>query len=130
MKRYLMLVALAALSLLASPALAQISSSSPALAANQVVKAGPGGLWGFEVSADATLSAAAWWVMIYDATAAPADGAVTPRKCYAQPLGAVSASYAWDRPIQFGTGIVIGVSTTGCFTKTASTHAFISGDFQ
>lgn len=130
MIRNLVLAAVAALGLAVSPAAAQVSSSSTALAANQVVKGAPGVLYSFEVSADATLSAAAWWIMIYDATAAPVDGAVTPKKCYAQPSGAVSASYAFTRPVQFGVGITIGVSTTGCFTKTASVHAFISGDFQ
>jgi len=131
MKRFLSLAAVFAIGLaLCSPASAQIVSASPVLAANQVVKAAPGQLYGFQVSADATLSGAAWWVMVYDATAAPADGTVTPRKCYAQASGVTSASYAFPRPISFGVGIVIGVSTTGCFSKTASTHAFISGDFQ
>jgi hypothetical protein len=130
MMRKLVLAAVAAIGLCASPAMAQVSSSSGALAANQVVKGAGGNLFSFEVSADSTLSGAAWWIMIYDAVAAPADGAVTPRKCYAQPSGAVSASYAFQAPISFSTGIVIGVSTTGCYTKTQSVHAFISGDFQ
>jgi len=104
------------------------AAASQALAANQVIKGSAGNLFSFEVSADATLSAAAWWVMIYDATSAPGDGAVTPAKCYAYPANTTSASYAWPTPIAFATGITIGVSTTGCFTKTASTHAFISGD--
>jgi len=105
--------------------------SSSALAANLVVNSGAASLYSFEVSADSTLSGAAWWVMVYDATSAPADGAVTPAKCYAMPSGAtlLSASFG-PGPITFSTGIVIGVSTTGCFTKTASTHAFISGDYK
>lgn len=107
------------------------ASSTNSLAANQVVKASPGTLLSFEVQADSTLSAAAWWVMIYNATSAPADGAVTPAKCYAQTTGTtqMGGSFATGG-VAFSTGIVIGVSTTGCFTKTASTHAFISGDFQ
>ena len=104
------------------------AAASQALAANQVIKGSAGNLFSFEVSADATLSAAAWWVMIYDATSAPGDGAVTPAKCFAYPANTTSASYAWPTPISFSTGIVIGVSTTGCFTQTASVHAFISGD--
>lgn len=105
--------------------------SSSALAANLVVNNAASSLYSFEVSADSTLSGAAWWVMIYDATSAPADGAVTPAKCYAMPSGAtlLSASFG-PGPVTFSTGIVIGVSTTGCFTKTASTHAFISGDYK
>lgn len=103
-------------------------SVSAALAANQVVSATPANLYSFEVSADATLSGAAWWILIYDAVAAPADGAVTPVKCYALALGATNFKETFLYPIQFVTGIVIGVSTTGCFNKTASVHAFISGD--
>lgn len=104
--------------------------STAALAANLVVDAASGHLTSFEVAADSTLSGAAWWVMIYDATTAPADGSITPAKCYAIPSGATTISAAFPIPTTFTTGIVIGVSTTGCFTKTASTHAFISGDFQ
>ena len=112
------------------PATAQIYSSSPILAANQIIRASPGKLYSFEVSADSTLSAAAWWIMVYDAITAPADGTVTPAKCFAQASGTTSASYAFVNPVVFGSGITIGVSTTGCFSKTASAHAFISGDSQ
>lgn len=103
-------------------------SPSAALAANQVVSAVPANLYSFEVSADATLSGAAWWILIYDAVAAPADGAVTPIKCYALASGTTNFKETFFYPIQFVTGIVIGASTTGCFNKTASVHAFISGD--
>lgn len=105
-------------------------TTSAALTANSIIKASAGNLYSFEVSADSTLSAAAWWIMVYNAASAPADGAVTPLKCYALPSGAVSYAAAFPTPIAFSTGITIGVSTTGCFTKTASTHAFISGDAQ
>lgn len=101
-----------------------------ALAANQIITASAHSLTSFEVSADSTLSGAAWWIMIYDATSAPSDGAVTPAKCYALPSGATSFNGAFNQPPAFTAGIVIGVSTTGCFTKTASAHAFISGDYQ
>ena len=109
-------------------------TSSTALAANVVLKSSfqlsECVLYGFDVSADSTLSAAAWWIMIYDATAAPSDGAVTPAKCYAMASGTTSYAGAFPIPPIFKNGIVIGVSTTGCFSKTASTHAFISGDTQ
>lgn len=131
MIRNLILAAVAALALaFSSPASAQVSSSSSVLAANQVVKGTGGLLYGIQISADGTLSGAAWWVMVYDATAAPSNGTVTPRKCYAMASGATELSRSFSPPIQFGLGIVVGVSTTGCFTKTESVHAFISGDFQ
>lgn len=105
-------------------------SSTSALAASQTIKGSAGNLYAFEVSADSTLSSAPWWVMIFNATSLPADGAVTPAKCYAVAAGVPSVSYGWNTPVQFSNGIVIGASTTGCFTKTASAHAFISGDAQ
>lgn len=106
-------------------------ASSTVLASNVVVKAAPGTLFSFEVQADATLSGAAWYVMIFNSTTLPADGTVTPAKCYAQPTGTtqMGGSFATGG-VAFSTGIVIGVSTTGCFTKTASTHGFLSADFQ
>lgn len=104
--------------------------TTAALAANLVVKASAGNLYSFEVAADSTLSAAAWWIMIYNATSAPGDGAVTPLKCYAMASGTTSFAAAFPTPVAFSTGVTIGVSTTGCFNKTASTHAFISGDAQ
>lgn len=85
----------------------------------------------FQVSADATLSGAAWWVMLFDATAAPADGAVTPAKCYALASGATSLMQSLNIPLLAANGgWQIVVSTTGCFTKTASVHAFISAEGQ
>lgn len=104
--------------------------ATPALASNLVLKNSPGTLYSFEVSADSTLSAAAWWVMIFDATSAPADGAVTPAKVYAVASGGTQTGGTFDAGgVAFLTGITIVVSTTGPFTKTASAHAFIGGDF-
>lgn len=111
--------------------LSTTKTTSSSLAANLIVNAAASSLYSFEVSADSTLSAAAWWIQIYDSTTAPTDGAVTPAKCYSMPSGSTnfSAGFGPAGPA-FSTGIVIGVSTTGCFTKTASTHAFISGDYH
>jgi hypothetical protein len=106
------------------------SPLAPALATAQIIKGSGGSLYSFEVSADSTLSAAAWWILIYDAAADPGNGTVAPRKCYAQATGVTSVAYAWTVPIAFKTGIVIVVSTTGCYTETQSAHAFISGDAQ
>lgn len=102
-----------------------------ALASSLVVKGSPGQLFSFEVQADSTLSAAAWWIMIYNATAVPADGAVTPFKCYAISSGTPQAGGTFGAGgIAFSSGIVIAVSTAGCFTQTSSAHAFLAGDFN
>jgi hypothetical protein len=102
---------------------------SSAVETSHVIKAGAGNLYSFNVSADSTLAAAQWEVLIFNATSAPAAGAVTPVKCYIVPAGGTSISGAFPTPLYLGTGISITVSTaTTCFTQTDSAHAFISGD--
>jgi hypothetical protein len=122
----------AALMLWSATAHAQavIPSSTPALASSQIVKASGGVLYGFDVAADSTLSGAAWWIMVFNSATVPADGPVTPAKCYAQAPMVTGLTTTFKMPISLIDGIVIATSTTGCFTKTASPHAFISGDAQ
>ena len=106
-------------------------TQTSALATSLPVKASKGTLYSFEVNADSTLSAAAWYIMIYDATSKPAAGAVTPAKCYGIPSGTTQAGGTFNSSgVAFTTGIVIAVSTAGCFTQTDSAHAFIAGDYQ
>jgi hypothetical protein len=113
----------------AATSAAATTAASSVLAASLSVS-GAHNLYTFEVSADSTLSGAAWWVMVFDATTPP-TGTVTPKKCYAVPSGTTVYSAAWPvAPIQFATGISIAVSTTGCFTATASTHAYFSADYK
>jgi hypothetical protein len=104
----------------ATPALA--ASLNVATGANRVLRS-------FDVAADTTLSGAAWWIMVFDATTIPANGTVAPNKCYAELSGVAQANLS-NMDTRFQTGIVIGVSTTGCFTLTGSPHAFISADYQ
>ena len=113
-----------------SPASGIVYSSTTSLASSKVIKDIPASLYSFQVSADSTLSGNEWWIMIFNATSEPADGAVTPVKAYRMPASTTSYSAGFPAPIPFGTGITIVVSTTGPFTKTASAHAFISGDAQ
>jgi hypothetical protein len=102
-----------------------------ALCSNLVAKASAGKIKGFEVSADSTLAAAIWYVIVFDATSLPANGAITPAKCYQQPAGQTQMGGTFGPGgTTMGTGITIGVSTTGCFTQTASIHAFIAADYQ
>lgn len=104
---------------------------SSAVETGHVIKASAGNLYDFNVSADSTLAAAAWEVLIFNSTTVPASGAVTPVKCYIAPAGTTSVSGAFPTPMYLGTGISIAVSTaTTCFTKTDSAHGFISADAQ
>lgn len=106
-------------------------ASTTAPASNLAIPASANkSLTGFQVSVDSTLLQAPWWIMIFDAISAPVDGAVTAAKCYGVPSNTPSRSYAFTGFPKFTNGIVIAVSTTGCFDKTGSDHAFISGDIQ
>lgn len=112
-----------------SSASAATPASSTSLESSHIIKGSAGSLFSFEVAADSTLSAAAWYILIFNATSAPADGAVQPTKCFPIPSGTGTAGGVYaSNGVVFSTGIVISVSTTGCFTKTASSHAYISGD--
>jgi hypothetical protein len=105
-------------------------AQTSSLASSVVAKSSAGTLYSFSVVADSTLNASAWYVLIFDATSFPANGAVTPAKCYYVPQGqsTLGGTFAAGGSA-FTTGIVVGVSTTGCFTLTSSAHAFISADY-
>lgn len=103
---------------------------TPSLAGSLVAKNSAGNLHSFEVSADSTLSGAAWWVLFFNATSVPADGAVAPAMCYAAKSGDTRVNDAFSQPVYFSTGIVIVASTTGCFSKTISAHAFAAAGVQ
>lgn len=117
---------------LASAALAQTQCVVPANAAatpivsaaaegSHVLKASPGCL----ISAYVYNSGAAAFLMIFNSTTVPADGAVTPIQC----VPVASASYQFinfapQPPEYYSTGISAAISTTGCFTKTVGSGAF------
>ena len=110
---------------------AAAKGQTSALATSLTLKSAAGVLYSYNVTPDATLSAAAWYILIFDATAVPSNGAVTPAKCYAEPAGQPRDGGTFSAGgVAFSTGITIAVSTTGCFTLTQSAHAFISGDYQ
>lgn len=95
-----------------------------AVAGSVVGKASAGNLYGVNV----TSGASAGFVMVFNATSAPADGAVTPVKCL--PVAA-NSGFEWnfrDMPVALSTGVTVVFSTTGCFLKTISATAFISVD--
>ena len=95
-------------------------------ASSLVVKATPGQL----MAMVAATGAVAGYVMLFDAAAAPADGAVSP--VWVSGLIAANTSVTvfavnGGPGIRFNTGIVAVFSSTGPFTKTASATAYISG---
>lgn len=100
--------------------------SSSAAESNKVLKASAGNLYSITI----TTGASAGYLMIFNATSAPIDGAVTPAYCI--PVAASSGTpLKWgDFPVVFSTGITAVFSTTGCFTKTASATAAFFAQVQ
>jgi len=100
--------------------------ATAAVAGSLTAKASGGNLYGLNVTAGAS----AGYVMVFNATGAPADGAVTPARCI--PLAAntgIDLNFR-GQPVYFNTGITVVFSTTGCFSKTASATAFIAADVK
>ena len=78
--------------------------------------------WGGSV----TTSASSGYILIFDATAVPATGAVTPKLCYQiQQAGTTGIITPGNVPIHFNNGVVVAFSTGGnCWTYTNGTNAF------
>jgi hypothetical protein len=95
-------------------------------AACQVIKASAGNLY----SASGYVSAASW-IMVFNATSAPANGTVTPvAMAYAPTAGSWAINYG-TIPTFLSTGITVCASSTGPFTLTQfATSNFITGQFQ
>lgn len=82
------------------------------------------------------VTAVSGYLMVFDATALPSNGAITPcastataRPCqlYCYPVISNgtngSAAFQWIAPMQASSGIVVAFSSTGCDTLTASATA-------
>lgn len=86
------------------------------------IKGSAGNLYRLNVVAGATPG----YVMVFDATTAPADGAVTPK--WVMPVAASAGiNQGFSPPMRMTVGCTIVFSTTGPYTKTASATAFIGG---
>jgi hypothetical protein len=99
---------------------------------SSVLKNAPGNLYG--VYATCT---AACWLMVFNATSAPVNGATTAGNAAGNlveciPIGAAGvggANYPLV-PAVYSTGITAMISSTGCATLTASAVGFIHGMVQ
>jgi|ERR1700735_1285908 len=96
---------------------------SASLESGHVLKAGPGCILSGYVTIDST---SVGWLMLFNSKTVPADGAVTPQDCVyiTTNPGSIGLNWAPLPPEWFSTGISAAFSSTGCFTKTASAHAY------
>lgn len=101
-------------------------TTNTAVGSSQVLKASAGNAYRYAI----TTAASAGFLMVFDATAAPADGAVTPKICRAVAANTSLELNHAEMPDKFTTGVVEVFSTTGCFTKTASATAELEGWVQ
>ncbi len=107
----------------ATTGIAPVRSTSAESA--KVFKSSAGNLYAYQV----TTGASAGYVLLFNATSAPIDGAVTPVKCVSVAANS-TVGVSMNPPEYFSTGITAVFSTTGCFTKTASATAMFSGDVK
>lgn len=107
-----------------SPIQAKVQVLSFGTAAkSQVLKSTPGYLVRLSVNIGAT----AGYVLLYDATSAPADGTVAPRWCETVAGNGTLGTAVLDfkTPLAFpSNGIAAVFSTTGCTTQTGSNATF------
>jgi hypothetical protein len=95
--------------------------ASSALEAGHVLKASPGNLYSLYVMT----TSVAGFLMTFNATSIPGNGAVNPVECIQIPANSAAAiSFDGAPPDYYSTGIVAVFSSTGPFTKTASATAF------
>lgn len=100
---------------------------SAAAEGSHILKASPGCLLAVYV----TTGASAGFLLVFNSTTVPIDGVVTPIECISIPATTtIGLNYAPQPPAWYSSGIVAVFSTTGCFTKTISTTAFIHGLVQ
>ncbi len=96
---------------------------SSSLESSHLFKSGAGSL--VDASCFATADG---FYMLFDATSAPADGAVAPLTTPIPVQAGQSVSYVFPAsfPLSFATGLTGVFSTTGPFTKTAAASAFLA----
>lgn len=96
------------------------AGASPSVEGSRVACAAACNSYGFSV----TSGGSAGYLMAFNATSAPADGAVTPIMCRVIAANATLEVGHGEMPMRWSTGLTLVFSTTGCFTKTISATAF------
>lgn len=103
-----------------------VTTAQCAVACASKITTGAHGLYGLNFSATVTGT-----MFLYDATSCAANGTVTPLQAIAYPTANQSIGVSWgDIPMIFATGIAVCFSSTGPYTATASTTAFISYGYK
>ena len=117
----------AILAALQSPIAGVTQAQTGAAASSLVAKASAGSV--ISISGSAVSGS---YIMVFNATSAPGDGAVTPVKCWGPMAAAGPFAFGWGPGpvLTMSTGITVVSSSTGCFTKTATNANFIAVEYQ
>lgn len=103
-----------------------VSTQSCTVACASTIVSGAHSVYGISGSATVTGT-----ILVYDATSCPANGTVTPKKAFAYTVANAPIGISWGSlPMVDATGIAVCFSSTGPFTATASTTAFLSVDYK
>ena len=102
------------------------SQQTSVAAGSLILKATGGWLQGFSATSGATSG----YVLIFDSATVPADGTVTPKFCYNLPATSTTGGQWVPYSVPFVNGVMLVFSSTGCFSKTISDTAFLSGQAQ
>jgi hypothetical protein len=72
------------------------------------------------------------YIMLFNLTTIPTSGAVTPTKCFGPLQANGPYDFAWGSgpTLTMSAGIIVAISSVGCFTLSMSNTAFISVEFQ
>lgn len=103
----------------------RLQAPSAAAEIGRVLCAAACNLTGFQVNTGAV----AGWVMLFNATAVPADGTVAPVKWWQVAIN-TTLEIHYQNPLRMTTGATVVFSSTGPFTKTGSATALFSGEVQ
>jgi len=103
-----------------------VSTQSCTVACASTIVSGAHSVYGISGSSTVTGT-----ILVYDATSCAANGTVTPKKAYAYTVANAPFGVSWaDIPMVNATGIAVCFSSTGPYTATASTTAFLSVDYK
>jgi hypothetical protein len=110
-----------------APATGVTQAKTAAAASSLVAKGSAGSVVSISGSA-----IAGSYIMLFNATAAPSNGAVTPDKCWGPMAAAGPFNFSWGIGPVFtaSTGITVVSSSTGCFTQTLTNASFIAVEYQ
>lgn len=109
-----------------APSIAIVPTVTTAISTGFIIKTSPGNLYYLSTTVQTQ-----GFLMTFDATTVPADGAVTPKNClFTSGTSGATLNLQVGPPESYANGIVAALSSTGCFTKTGINALFFKALVQ